>query len=138
MTEHRTFNKEHSTSNVAGGVQRAYAASKESKDFRQAFDDQLLHHLQTGMEIELTQKQMQELTDRIWYTTSLLKHTFTGGVGQWLKMVLQVTEKYVLVELKDYQPKPKRDILDNPKNGHMRNNWGVPSHREAMLKRQRD
>ena len=112
-------------------MQRAYAASKESKDFRQAFDDQLLHHLQTGMEIELTQKQMQELTDRIWYTTSLLKHTFTGGVGQWLKMVLQVTEKYVLTDLSDYTPKPRRSMSNHPKN--RRSSYDVPDHRQAVL-----
>lgn len=84
-------------------ILQAYKNAKGSENFRSRFNDELAKALQNGLEITLKQRQIRTLTDKIWYTSNLMKGRHIKTEGQWCKMVAQVTEKYLLENIDNYK-----------------------------------
>tara|TARA_R100001480_G_scaffold68924_1_gene80196 strand:+ start:844 stop:1179 length:336 start_codon:yes stop_codon:yes gene_type:complete len=87
-------------------ILQAYEKAKGSENFKYKFDDELAKALQEGLEITLKQRQLRDLTDKIWYTSNLMKGRQIKTEGQWLKMAAQVTEKYLLENIDTYKRAP--------------------------------
>jgi hypothetical protein len=89
--------------NLNQAILNAYQTAKVAEGFRYAFDNELAKELQNGLNIELKQRQIQALSEKIWYTSNLMKGRQIKTSGQWCKMAAQVTEKFLLENIDNYK-----------------------------------
>lgn len=92
--------------NLNQSILQAYRKAKGAENFRSVFDNELGKALQHGLDIELKQRQLRDLTDKIWYTSNLMKGRQLKTEGDWLKMAAKVTEKYLLENIDTYKRAP--------------------------------
>ncbi|MEQ9393284.1 MAG: hypothetical protein RLO03_13860 [Balneola sp.] len=90
-------------------ILQAYRKAKGAESFRSVFDNELAKALQHGLNIELKQRQLRDLTDKIWYTSNLMKGRQIKTEGDWLKMVAQVAEKFLLEQVDQYKRAPAKE-----------------------------
>jgi hypothetical protein len=84
-------------------ILQAYRKAKGAENFRSVFDNELAKALQHGLDIEMKQRQIQALSEKIWYTSNLMKGRQIKTSGQWCKMAAQVTEKFLLENIDNYK-----------------------------------